>query len=174
MRKCKYCDTELPKEKKQNIFCNSSCAASFNNKGIRRNISLGTKEIKKCFNCNTLTKNDKFCCFDCFVTYSNDERKRKIIESGKIFSKGDKRHLIKIRGHKCEICGTEEWLGKPVLLILDHTDGDSDNNYLNNLRLLCSNCDATLPTYKAKNKNNGRDSIRKKYRQNRYKNGSCN
>jgi len=174
MRKCKNCNTVLPKAKKQNIFCNSSCAASFNNKGIRRNKSLGTREVKKCPNCDTLTKNNKFCCFDCFIIYSNTERRRKIIENNKIFSKGDKRHLIDIRGHKCEICTVVDWLGKPILLILDHIDGDSDNNDLDNLRLLCSNCDATLPTYKAKNKNKGRDSIRRKYRQNRYKEGNCN
>jgi len=141
---------------------------------VRKNWSIGTRIEKKCLNCETLTKNDKFCSFTCFVEYGNTERKRQIIESGKIFSKGDKRHLIEMRGYKCEMCGTKEWMGKSILLILDHTDGNSDNNRLDNLRLLCSNCDATLPTYKAKNKNKGRDSIRRQYRQKRYKLGSCN
>lgn len=174
VKKCKFCGNLLSYEKRKNQFCSSSCSASFNNKGIRRNYSLGTREEKKCLNCENMTKNCKFCCSECFIEYCNNDRKKKIIKSNKIFSQSDKKHLIDIRGHKCEICHIEEWLGNPILLILDHIDGNSDNNYLDNLRLLCSNCDATLPTYKSKNKNNGRDTIRRKYRQIRYKSGSCN
>ena len=174
MKKCKHCETELPKEKQQNTFCDSSCAASFNNKGVRRNYSLGTREEKKCLNCQVLTRNNKFCCFECNIDYGKAERKKRIIESNRIFSKRDKKHLIEMRGHKCEMCETKEWLKQPILLILDHIDGNSDNNCLDNLRLLCSNCDATLPTYKSKNKNKGRDSIRRQYRQDRYHSGSCN
>lgn len=48
-------------------------------------------------------------------------------------------------------------------LILDHVDGDSDNWYLTNLRLVCGNCDMQLPTYKSKNWGNGRASRRKRY-----------
>ena len=39
---------------------------------------------------------------------------------------------------------------------MDHIDGNSENNRLDNLRLICSNCDMQLPTYKAKNKGKGR------------------
>lgn len=174
MRKCKYCDTELPKEKKQNIFCNSSCAASFNNKGIRRNKSLGDRKKIKCLECGTLTVNAKFCCFDCSNIFRRKERKKKIFAENKIFDNRDKKYLIEERGNVCEMCGTSEWLENPILLILDHIDGNSDNNSLDNVRLICSNCDATLPTYKAKNKDKGRDTLRRKYRQKRYKLGSCN
>ena len=48
---------------------------------------------------------------------------------------------------------------------MDHIDGNSDNNILSNLRLVCGNCDMQLPTYKSKNKGNGRY-----YRRLRYKN----
>lgn len=54
------------------------------------------------------------------------------------------------------MCGTSSWLGKPIKLVCDHIDGDPYNNSLDNLRAICSNCDATLPTYKALNKGNGR------------------
>lgn len=35
---CKYCHKILSKNKPQNIFCNKSCAASFNNRGKLHNI----------------------------------------------------------------------------------------------------------------------------------------
>lgn len=51
-------------------------------------------------------------------------------------------NLINIRGNRCENCGLEEWLGKPIPLQLHHKDGDGWNNELANLELLCPNCHA--------------------------------
>ena len=50
-----------------------------------------------------------------------------------------------------------------VPIQLEHIDGDSDNNDLKNLKLLCPNCHSLTPTFGALNKN-GRDSKRKRYR----------
>ncbi len=171
-QKCKYCNFPLSYDKKINTFCGHSCAASFNNKGVVRNGK--SPEVKKCFNCEELTKNPKCCSHTCLMEYKCKSRWETIRKTGKIINKEDKKFLIHERGHKCEICQNSEWLNNPILLILDHIDGNSDNNALPNLRLVCSNCDATLPTYKGRNKKNGRDSIRQQYRKNRYKNGSCN
>lgn len=74
-----------------------------------------------------------------------------------------KRYLIEIRGHKCEMCQLTHWMNKPLVIILDHVDGNSENWKLDNLRLICSNCDSTLPTYKKRNVGNGRFSRRKRY-----------
>jgi hypothetical protein len=74
-----------------------------------------------------------------------------------------KKVLLYLRGKKCSICDNSEWLGKPIALIMDHIDGNSDNNQVDNLRLVCPNCDAFLPTYKSKNRGNGRFSRRKRY-----------
>ena len=48
------------------------------------------------------------------------------------------------------------WNGEHLNFILDHKDGDASNNYRNNLRLICPNCDSQLPTYKSRNKNSAR------------------
>lgn len=51
-----------------------------------------------------------------------------------------KKHLISLRGNKCESCFNETWLGKPITLEIHHKDGDRTNNSLDNLILLCPNC----------------------------------
>ena len=44
---------------------------------------------------------------------------------------------------------------------IEHIDGNSDNNSLENLKLLCPNCHSLTPTYGALNKTNkGRESKR--------------
>ena len=49
-------------------------------------------------------------------------------------------------------------------LILDHKNGINNDNRLENLRFLCSNCDSIQDTYKSKNKN--KDQIREQNRKN--------
>lgn len=51
----------------------------------------------------------------------------------------------------CSRCHNTTWLDQPIPLELDHIDGDSSNNTLQNLRLLCPNCHAFTPTYRGKN-----------------------
>jgi len=49
--------------------------------------------------------------------------------------------------YKCSICGLPpEWHGKQLTLMLDHVDGDHQNNVVENLRWVCPNCNSQLPT----------------------------
>jgi hypothetical protein len=65
---------------------------------------------------------------------------------------------------RCAICRQPaEWQGRALNFVLDHVDGNSDNNCRSNLRLVCPNCDSQLPTFKARNKGNGRHARRQRY-----------
>ena len=64
--------------------------------------------------------------------------------------------------YKCESCGmTDKWNGKPILLEIDHINGDCFDNTKDNLRFLCPNCHSQTHTH-SHNGNSGRN---KKYRQ---------
>jgi 5-methylcytosine-specific restriction endonuclease McrA len=68
----------------------------------------------------------------------------------KITSNNLKKKLYKygIKQRMCEECSqNEEWRGKKIALILDHINGISNDNRLENLRILCPNCNATLETH---------------------------
>lgn len=55
----------------------------------------------------------------------------------------------------CELCGQDEiWNHKKMSLILDHINGIHNDNRLENLRIVCPNCNATLPTHCGKNRKN--------------------
>jgi|APGre2960657505_1045072.scaffolds.fasta_scaffold74484_2 Zn finger protein HypA/HybF involved in hydrogenase expression len=56
---------------------------------------------------------------------------------------------------KCGICGIVNWNNKPINVQLDHIDGNSSNNTVDNLRFLCPNCHSQTDTYCGKNVNKG-------------------
>lgn len=60
------------------------------------------------------------------------------------------------RKYNCQDCGLEEWNGKKLTLQLEHIDGDSFNNSIENLKFLCPNCHSITDTYCGKNKNTGK------------------
>jgi hypothetical protein len=74
-----------------------------------------------------------------------------------------KRYLAETFGNKCSVCGIDSWNGFDIVLELEHRDGNSNNNSKENVCLICPNCHSQTPTYKAKNKGNGRHFRRQRY-----------
>ena len=61
-----------------------------------------------------------------------------------------KKRIIKdkLLDYKCENCGNSgEHNNKPLSLQLDHKNGKSEDNRLENLRFLCPNCHSQTDTY---------------------------
>jgi hypothetical protein len=59
-----------------------------------------------------------------------------------------------LKERKCELCGQGEiWMDKNMSLILDHINGINDDHRIDNLRIICANCGATLSTHCGKNRN---------------------
>jgi hypothetical protein len=57
-----------------------------------------------------------------------------------------------LKDRRCELCGQGElWRGRQMSLILDHINGDGRDHRLENLRIVCPNCAATLDTHCGRN-----------------------
>lgn len=174
-KKCKQCGNIIPFEKRENSFCSSSCSASYNNKGKAKN----GKEIKrkKCLNCDKEFKplsssKGLFCSGNCSHSFRRLKKIKDFLNEEVIFKESQVRaktirnYILEEQEHKCEVCKTNDvWNNKKLVFVLDHIDGNSENNTRNNLRLVCPNCDSQLDTYKSKNKGSGRYLRRERYKQ---------
>ena len=73
-----------------------------------------------------------------------------IVKSGRLKVKLIEAGLIE---DKCSKCGLGTvWNNEPIVLELDHIDGDKSNNLLENLRVICPNCHSQTPTFRGRNK----------------------
>jgi hypothetical protein len=71
-----------------------------------------------------------------------------------------KRHYLRARSEpvRCDISScifhTQplSWNGRPLVMILDHVDGNNCDNTPDNLRLLCPNCNSQQPTHGGANR----------------------
>ena len=137
--------------------------------GLRTMRAAGLHKVYLCQYCGgviTAAKRErKYCSWSCATRAHQEVKWAKMDKQEYLIGCHPtiKRYLIDRRGHECEICGLSEWRQQPIALILDHIDGNSDDNHRDNLRLVCPNCDAQLPTYKGRNKGNGRYFRRQRY-----------
>lgn len=62
-----------------------------------------------------------------------------------------KARILKEQNFVCRKCGIKDWCGEPLMLQLEHKDGDNQNDSRENLECLCPNCHSQTPTFGSKN-----------------------
>ncbi len=192
---CPCCSISIPYDKRENTFCGSSCAATYNCTGrvkIRKDddfdllkararkykfidTPIGQKpnvlQITNCVNCNiemaeTYNTDRKYCSALCHKASSFEDRFRDWYEFGKNFQNKSIREFLKVlSGYDCAHCGISEWNGSAITLEVEHIDGNSEDSSPGNVCLLCPNCHSQTPTYKGRNKGNGRHKRRLRYQE---------
>ncbi len=86
--------------------------------------------VKKSELCDILVENS---------TYDRSALKRRLYEDD-------------LKQRICEMCGQGEmWHGNHMSLIIDHINGVSNDNRIENLRIICPNCSVTLHTHAGRN-----------------------
>jgi len=160
-KRCLMCNEPILFEKRTNKFCNQSCAASFNNRGVARHYT----HSNVC-SCGSIKKRHNKYCVDCSDSHVY-QKPASFAEAKSQVTR--KRIVLEKRGYRCEGCGLSEWLGKPIPIEVHHIDGNSDNDTEENWQLLCPNCHAFTDNYKGANK--GKEGERQKRRRSRYAKG---
>lgn len=70
--------------------------------------------------------------------YASDKLKKRLLKAG-------------LMVYQCRECGLSEWNGKPISLELEHRNGNSRDNRIENVELLCPNCHSQTTTWRGRN-----------------------
>lgn len=173
--KCIRCDKVIDYFHRNNKFCGHSCSASASNTGrarikITNKRTIENSSILNCLFCGIKLKSKwvKYCSKECSCSAIKKNTIDKWLNdysSIKVIYWSIRAYLLEKANNRCSICGWGEMnpYSKTHPLIIDHIDGNSENNNPNNLRVICPNCDSLTSTYKGLNKGHGRAKRRQRY-----------
>jgi 5-methylcytosine-specific restriction endonuclease McrA len=144
MKQCPKCNTE---HEKAGLYCSRSCG----------NSRVWSKEINESRSAKLAGRT---------AVRSNPEQWKKNMKQAwlekynstpfdKLGSENRKRRVLEDQEHKCNHCGISEWNGNPIVLELEHKDGNNTNNTRENLECICPNCHSQTTTWRGRN-NKGR------------------
>lgn len=164
--RCKYCDEAIPFNKRKTCkYCNQSCSAKHNNTERKKKRECWATGAK-CISCNSYLTNrySKYCSTNCQQEFQYKEKKTDWLATGcTVTNRFIRKVLQETIGHKCDVCGISDWNEKPIVLEVEHKNGNSEDCSVDNVCLICPNCHSQTPTYKGRNKGNGRHKRMERY-----------
>jgi len=115
-----------------------------------------------CKFCGKNIQNSKVYCDN---TCQQSYQRQKKLEENKTTPRVLRTLLIKKYGPSCMECGwsKENPFTKTIPIELEHIDGNSENNTIENVKLLCPSCHSLTATYKGANMGKGRHKRRQRY-----------
>ncbi len=175
---CLNCSKDIVgKVTSERKFCNQKCSAIFNNKKrilkprlFKIDSSFNESNERVCLVCAISLRGKgrylKYCSRICEYEAKRNVRFLNVEKGVNKSSRTIKAYLINMHGDCCMECGWNKInpITNKVPIELEHIDGNSNNNDLNNLKLLCPNCHSLTATYKALNKGNGRYKRRQRFK----------
>jgi Zn finger protein HypA/HybF involved in hydrogenase expression len=153
--KCIKCNNEHDGSFGSGKYCSRACANSrVRTEETKKKISEGVKTSVK------FVEGSK----QRFVDYKELGKKLKQIADTKILEADYdtltydrlKKRIVLEQNQKCNHCGIDKWNNKPIVLELEHIDGNHYNNERENLEVICPNCHSQTDTWRGRNKTNKR------------------
>lgn len=164
---CQFCNRIIIVEKNETVsktrkkkFCNLQCTFNYRHNNIKPQYR---RTCKVCGNKINYSNKSNLCA-SCLRKEKDEEKIKEWKETGNTgcgvtstLRNCIRDYIFNKQNKQCSICHMDaKWNGKELHFILDHIDGDASNNFEDNLRLICPNCDSQLDTYKSRNKNSAR------------------
>ena len=152
-KECPKCETKFHTDTKRK-FCSRKCA---NSRGPRSQetkdkISLSIKNyiVRNGSTVQNMTKEK----FDLAIEKSNQTRLSNFMSKpfGDIAEASIRKRVVLEQNRSCNRCGLSEWQNEPIILELEHKDGNNRNNERVNLECLCPNCHSLTSTWRGRNK----------------------
>ena len=109
--------------------------------------------------------------FYCSNKCQGEHKVREAVESGDYTRCNAVTYFKHFTSYECSSCGISDWNGNALTLQIDHIDGDTSNNLVENYRYLCPNCHTQTDTWGVKNAS---EEGRRRMIENNRRNGELN
>ena len=153
--KCIKCNNEHDGSFGSGKYCSRACANSrVRTEEVKRKIGEGVRASEQFIKGNR----------EKYIDYKELGKKLKQIADNKILEADYntltydrlKKRIVLEQNQKCNHCGIDKWNNKPIVLELEHIDGNHSNNERENLEAICPNCHSQTDTWRGRNKTNKR------------------
>lgn len=152
MKNCKKCGKEFIEKNGLKNYCSLSCRNSrvwSDEDKLKKSISAQKSEKVKLANNN---RPDNFWLKIGKIRKENHRKKILETEYSNLNFESLRYRILYEQNEKCNKCGLNNWLGEPLILELEHKDGNHYNNVRDNLEMLCPNCHSLTETWRGRNK----------------------